>query len=429
MTQRLQAMVIDIGKIDLQGLSGTEIEEKLSAIFGAAADNMAAGAFPSIMQFQKAGEGAFETLVRVSSTVEAVTAALDQLGGSTQALSIAAKLGLADQFETLSDLNSAVASYFASFFTKEEQAAARQAQMQKVFASLNITMPSTLSAFRQLVEAQDLSTAAGQSTYATLLQLAPAFAELQNALSGAKSAADVAAERLDLERKLLGLRGDTAALRALDLQKLDASNRALQQQIWAIEDAQEAARAAEELRQAWASVGDSLMDEVRRIRGLGGTEQGGFAAAQGRFNAAVRAARGGDIDAAKSLPGLSQALLSAAALVATSRQELARIEAQTAGSLETVLAVIGGAGSGSNPSTSMDATLAAASATAAATRAAPANDDAAAEVRSLKQEIAQMRAENNAGHAATASNTGAMKRTLESVTSLSGGDALSVMAA
>ncbi|WP_157840564.1 hypothetical protein [Sphingomonas sp. Ant20] len=38
------------------------------------------------------------------------------------------------------------------------------------------------------------------------------------------------------------MKGDTATLRALDLAKLDVSNRALQQQIWAIQDAQEAAK-------------------------------------------------------------------------------------------------------------------------------------------------------------------------------------------
>src|SRR5690606_11951790 len=117
------------------------------------------------------------------------------------------------------------------------QNAAPLAQFGKVFASLGVEMPGSLSAFRALVEAQNLNTAAGRETYATLLQLAPAFADLQNAMNGAKSAADVLAERQDLERKMLELQGNTAALRELELAKLDASNRALQQQIWAMEDA------------------------------------------------------------------------------------------------------------------------------------------------------------------------------------------------
>ena len=236
---RLNGFVVNIGKIDLKGLTGAEIQEKLSAIFGAAADGMANAAFPGIAQFQKVGEGAFETLVRVSSTIEAVGTSLDLLGTAAQSMGIAAKLGLADQFDSISDLTSAADAYFQAFYSSEEQAAAKTAQMGKVFASLGVAMPQTLSAFRQLVEAQDLTTAAGQATYATLLKLAPAFSDLQTSMEGVKSAADIASERADLQQQLLELQGDTAAIRAAALAKLDVSNRQLQQQIYAIQDAQE----------------------------------------------------------------------------------------------------------------------------------------------------------------------------------------------
>jgi hypothetical protein len=430
---RLNSFVVNIGKIDLKGLTGDQIEEKLNAIFGAAADDMANAAFPGITQFQKAGEGAFETLVRVSSTVEAVTTALDQLGTSAQNLGVGAKLGLADQFDSIGDFTSAVSGYFEAFYSKEEQAAAKTAQFSKVFASLGLAMPNTLAGFRALVEAQDLTTAAGQQTYATLLQLAPAFADLQNALNGAKSAADIASERSDLQRQLLELQGDKAALRALDLAKLDPSNRALQQQIYDLQDAQDAAKAAQDLADAWKSVGDSIMDEVRRIRGLTDTGSGGFASLLGQFNAATTAARAGDQDAAKSLPGLSQSLLTAAANVATSQQELRRIQAQTAASLEaTYNAIAGmtGASTTASPATApISALLAAVTATQAAATPSAANDDLADEISQLRAEVAGMRAENNAGHAATAGNTGRVARTLDNVTQATGGDAVATRAA
>jgi hypothetical protein len=422
----LRGFVVDIGKIDLKGLTGAEIQEKLSAVFGAAADNMATAAFPGFERFQKVGEGMFETLVRISSTVEAVTSSLDLLGAGTRTLGIDAKIGLADQFDSVGDLTSAVEGYFQTFYTEAEQAAAKTAQFGKVFESLGLSMPGTLAGFRQLVEAQDLTSAAGQATYATLLQLAPAFADLKTAMDGAKSAADVMAERRDLERRLLELNGDTAAIRALDLAKLDASNRGLQQQIYAVQDAQEAARAADELRKAWASVGDGIMDEVKRIRGLSGAEQGGgFAVLMGQFNAANAAARGGDQDAAKSLPGISQALLNAAALVATSRQELDRVQAETAASLEATYGAISGL-SGAKATSAMDTLTAAASASRAATTPNAANDSMAAEIRSLREEVAAMRAENNAGHAENASANKRSAAVLEIVSGATGGDAFNV---
>ncbi|WP_343526749.1 phage tail length tape measure family protein [Sphingomonas sp.] len=430
---RLNSFVVDIGKIDLKGLTGTQIQEKLTAVFGAAADRMADTAFPGFQRFAKVGEGAFETLVRVASTVEAATTALDALGGAAQALGVDAKMGLVSQFESASAFTSATDAYFQAYYSKAEQSAAKTAQLGKVFDSLGLTMPASLSAFRSLVEAQNLSTAAGQATYATLIKLAPAFADLQSAMEGAKSAADIASERADLERKLLEVNGDTAAIRALDLAKLDTSNRALRMQIWAIQDAQEAAKAADELRKAWSDVGDGIMDEVKRIRGLTDTGTGGgFVSLMGQFNAANAAARGGDQDAAKTLPSLSQALLTAAGNAATSRQELDRIRAQTAAQLEATWAAIqgrstasvtGGAGTASGMA-AIDYAQSVQQGTAT-----PANDDLIAELRGLRDEVEQLRKENVAGHAATAGNTGAARKILENVTAPNGGQAVSVAGA
>ena len=148
----------------------------------------------------------------------------------------------------------------------------------------------------------------------------------------------------------------------------------------------------------------------------------------GQFNAATAAARGGDMEAAKGLPQLSQALLSMAADFATSRQELDRIRAQTAASLEATYGMINGLVAG-NPSIDNAALLQAVTESQPSTQAV--NDNGAAslatQIEGLKQEIAQMRAENNSGHAATAANTGAIKRTLDNVTSQSGGDAISTV--
>ncbi|TCP71820.1 hypothetical protein [Sphingomonas sp. PP-CE-1G-424] len=566
---RLNGFVVNIGKIDLKGLTGQEIQEKLSAVFGAAADGMAAAAFPGLEQFQKVGEGVFETLVRVASTVEAVGASLDMLGTNAQTMGIGVKLALADQFESVSALTDAASAYFQTYYSKEEQAAAKTAQMSGVFASLGVAMPATLSAFRALVEAQDLTTSAGQSTYATLLKLAPAFAELQTSMAGAKSAADILSERQDLERQLLEqqgntaalraldlakldetnralqlniwaladqkvaqdaataaakaaadaesaiaaqrdglnrqllqLQGDTAAIRALDLDKLDESNRALQMNIWAITDqnaalaaqktaqdeaaasakaladataqqrdglnrqllqlqgdtaairaldlagldasnralqeqiyalqdaqtaAEAAAQAAQALADAWGAVGTSISDEIKRIRGLADTgTANSFATLQGQFNAATNAARGGDIEAAKLLPGLSQSLLTAAADAATSRQELARVQAMTAASLEATNEKLGQAPS---EKISTAALLAVAATNQSASTSAANNAEMINELAMLREEVRQMRSENNTGNAAIAGEGKRTNRILDNVTQENGGNAVTVLAA
>lgn len=434
---RLKSFVIDIGKIDLKGLTAEQIQEKLAAVFGAAADRMAQYAIGGLEQFQKVGEGYFETLVRVASSVEAVSQALQLLGHQASALGVAASLDLVDLFGTAQDMVSATNDYFSLYYTSAQQASARTAQMSAALEALGLSMPGSIEAFRALVEAQDLTTEAGRAAYAALLQLAPAFADLIGAAQDAASAAAIADERLGLERRLMELRGDTAALRALELATLDASNRALQTQIWALEDeakaASEAAAAAEKLRSAWTQITESLIAEVKRIRGVMGGGSVSYSDALAQFNAATAAARAGDQEAAQSLPRLSQALLTAAGNMATSAEGLARIQGQTASSLEETLAIIAAmAGTGGTTTDTVSQPgwwdQFAAGQTPGVTTAA--NDSGLAiidELQGLRQELSDLRAEQMTASAAIASGTGKTARILERVTP--DGDAIAVRTA
>lgn len=75
----LENAVVSIGKINLKGLSGEVIQEKLEAVFGAAADSLAKQAFGSLEDFQTVGEGYYETLVKVASAVEEAAYYTDRL--------------------------------------------------------------------------------------------------------------------------------------------------------------------------------------------------------------------------------------------------------------------------------------------------------------------------------------------------------------
>lgn len=75
----LENAVVSIGKINLKGLSGEEIQEKLEAVFGAVADDLAKQAFGSLGDFQSVGEGYYETLVKVASAVEEAAYYTDRL--------------------------------------------------------------------------------------------------------------------------------------------------------------------------------------------------------------------------------------------------------------------------------------------------------------------------------------------------------------
>lgn len=93
----------------------------------------------------------------------------------------------------------------------------------------------------------------------------PNFAVEYNA--AADEARRVADERLGIESELLQLLGETARLRERELLALDASNRALKQQVWLLEDAREGVDAAlEALSRAADAERDRLSDALDLAR-------------------------------------------------------------------------------------------------------------------------------------------------------------------
>ena len=145
-------------------------------------------------------------------------------------------------------------------------------------------------------------------------------------------------ERLGLETQLLTLQGDTAELRRRELEALDPSNRALQEQIWALEDAK---KANEEYNNSLRGITSSLDAEVNRIRGLFyDKDSASLAALQSEFAIATASARAGDLSAAEKLPGLAQKMLEVGAAQANSMLDVLRLRAATAASLSETSSIV-----------------------------------------------------------------------------------------
>ena len=96
------------------------------------------------------------------------------------------------------------------------------------------------------------------------------------------------------------------------------------------------------MRDAWRSVGDSLLDEASRIRqSISGNTPESLSQAEARFAIASAQARAGDVEAAKLLPGLAQAMLTIGEQQSVSLSDLQSLRNRTAGSLEMVANMIG----------------------------------------------------------------------------------------
>lgn len=239
-------------------------------------------------ELAKVGESAFQTLQRLSSSLESVNRALDNFNDTllaTNLNSADAASKLVDLFGGVDQFNSAASSYFQRFFSDTERAAVATRQLSKAFADLGLgTLPSTKDAYRQLVNAQDLTTESGRKAYASLLSLSTVFADLKDAVEEASKS--VAAEIDRLRGKSGGSDGaalqsqfaiKTAQARAGDsaaLQSLPELTKALE------EAAKSTATSSADLSYTRAALAASLSDTLHALKvpgfASGGDHAGGW---------------------------------------------------------------------------------------------------------------------------------------------------------
>lgn len=218
--------------------------------------------------------------------------------------------------------------------------------------------------------------------------------------------AAVMAERVGLQGQLDQAMGNTAAIRERERMALDETNRALYDQIKALED-------AKAIQEKWNQLGDAMISEVDRIRAAVKTQSMdyGLAAIQSDFAIATARARAGDQTAAGSLPGLSGQLLAAAERQTRTAAEFAFLQAQTAASLEATNSIVTG-----RP-VSVNAPIATSTAS---------EDTKAmrAQIEHLNARIAELNTNSTAENRAMVDLLGKMARLLDDVTQ--GGQSVSV---
>lgn len=188
--KRLQEYVVNIGRIDLQGLSGDAIASKLEAVFGAESDKIARSAISGFESIQQVGEGYFETLSRVAAQFELVRVYTERLGDTMQMTGVSGGLladSIVNAFGGISEYQSAVQQYYEDFFTAEQRGADAIIEMTRAMAYMGESVPETTQGFKDLVNAQDLTTESGRKAYATLISLSPAFAEMIQAAEDLKA--------------------------------------------------------------------------------------------------------------------------------------------------------------------------------------------------------------------------------------------------
>lgn len=177
-------------KLSTKDMTDAEALEAIQAEIAKFGDAYAA-MIPGIKEYQKEGEGAAATLSRLSSSLSVVNGALGDLGLSLYQASLSgagAAASFADLFGSLDAFQQASGAYYQAFYTEQERLTRLRQVSQQAIRDAGLAVPATREAYRQLVEAQNLSTEAGRKAAAVLIQLAPAFDQIYDAAEAAKIA-------------------------------------------------------------------------------------------------------------------------------------------------------------------------------------------------------------------------------------------------
>ena len=201
-TQAVYDYIIPIMQLDLKGMSAEEIDKAVNDFFSNLTDKMAEDLFGDIIkQYQKIGEGLYETAIRLVMQKEIILEALKMTGrafeGTAQeAVAFSqALIEIAGDFETLMD---AYTAYHDAFFTDAEKQIQLYEKLTEAFGDLGFELPDTRQGFRALIDGLDLTTKSGMETYVALLKLAEASGIYYDTLE------DNIKTIIDAQRELLG---------------------------------------------------------------------------------------------------------------------------------------------------------------------------------------------------------------------------------
>jgi hypothetical protein len=199
---------------------------------------------------------------------------------------------------------------------------------------------------------------------------------------------NVMQQRYDLETKLLELQGDTVALRERERAKIYDTNKALYDQINALEDKKIADEKAAEALEKLTSITTGIVDEINRLRGVNTTQTG----LESQFAILTAQARSGDMTALAKLPNITQGLEQIAGATAVNATDIVMARARLAQSLQDTLGYTGANGflSASPTATSISAVSATGTGVTATVSATSSNQEL---LSALVTEVQGLRAE------------------------------------
>jgi phage-related minor tail protein len=139
-------------------------------------------------EFVKEGERASVALTRLVTSLAAVNGAFDVLDKTLLSASLVggdSASKLIDLLGGIDSFNAKTLSYYETFYSEAERNAKTSEQLAEQFSKLGVEVPDSLQSYRDLVNAQDVTTDSGRAMYASLIDLSGAFAQVTKAAAEA----------------------------------------------------------------------------------------------------------------------------------------------------------------------------------------------------------------------------------------------------
>ena len=227
---------------------------------------------------QALAAGNIEAASAILNVLDALTEVSAGFQGVTET-SASAAVAVQQVVTTLADVQGLFGNAARTLLNDVQYTAYQVAQIQATLGSvgINVTAADVMNATREQVLAglSEMMAAGNLDAARAILSVVGALSEVssgfQTVAATASNAAAVMQQRAGLESTLLNLTGNTAEIRARELAALDASNRGLQQHIYAIQDAQQAVQDANSAYAAQESALNGLQSAAQRWIGTLGT--------------------------------------------------------------------------------------------------------------------------------------------------------------
>src|SRR5471030_1376922 len=259
----------------------TALQTSSTAVFGAQVT------LEDLAALKEPTEATSAALTRVTSEFTSTNAVATSLGkdaatafGAVGLASEATRAQLVTLSGGLDQLNTNTTFYIQNFLSQQQQLAPVVTAVDNAMEALGYTGVTTKAQFEQIVDGLNLATAAGQQTYASLMQLAPAFVQAYGDSTDLNN-------QLDLQSQIYAATGDAAGAAAvlekqhlIALQGLSPATAALTQQLWDAQAAQTAQAAA-------ASDSSAILDQQSQLYAATGDAAGAAAVLEKQHEAAL----------------------------------------------------------------------------------------------------------------------------------------------